>query len=91
MTLTVHLPVEIEGPLRRAAEEEGVAEDQFVIRTLEQRLLDDRRQGALEMLRQWREEDTTTDAAEIAERRRSWESFKASMNEHHSSGLGGYP
>jgi len=50
-----------------------------------------RREGALEMLRHWREEDATTDAAEIERRRRSWEAFKAGLNEHHSSGRKVYP
>ena len=91
MTLTVTLPAELEGRLKRAAEEEGVAEEEFVIRTLEQRLMDDRRQAALDMLRQWREEDATADAAEIEERRRSWEAFKAGLNAHQSSGRKVFP
>ena len=91
MTLTVNLPAELEGRLRRAAEKEGVAEDEFVIRTLEYRLMDDRRQAALEMLQHWRDEDATTDAAEIEKRKQAWEAFKTGMNEHHSSGRKVYP
>jgi hypothetical protein len=91
VTVIVNLPPELEGRLKRAAEAEGVAEEQFVLQTLEQRLMDDRRQAALEMLRHWREEDATTDAAEIEERRRSWEAFKAGLNEHHTSGRKVFP
>ncbi len=91
MTLTVNLPAELEGRLKRAAEAEGVPEDQFVIRTLEQRLMDDRRDAALAMLRQWREEDAKPDAAEIEDRRRSWNAFKDGLNEHHSSGRKAFP
>ena len=91
MTLTVNLSADLEGRLKRAAEAEGVAAADFVIRTLEQRLLDDRQQAALEMLHHWREEDATIDAAEIEQRRRSWEAFKAGMNEHHSSGRKVFP
>lgn len=91
MTLTVNLSANLEGRLKRATEAEGVAEADFVIRTLEQRLTDDRRQAALEMLRHWREEDATTDAAEIERRRRCWEAFKTDMNEHHSSGRKVFP
>jgi hypothetical protein len=79
VTLIVKLPPELEGRLNRAAEAEGVAEDELVLRTLEYRLIDDRRQAALEMLQRWREEAVTTDGAEIEERRRSWEAFKAGL------------
>jgi predicted transcriptional regulator len=91
MTLTVNLSAELEGRLKQAAEAEGVPEDEFVIRTLEQYLMGDRRQAALTMLRQWQEEDASADPAEIADRRRSWEAFKDGLNENHSSGRKVYP
>jgi hypothetical protein len=91
MTLIVNLPEQLEGRLKRAAQAQGLAEDEFVIRTLEQRLTNDRQEGVLELLRHWREEDATADADEIAERKRSWEAFKTGMNEHHSSGRQVFP
>lgn len=91
MTLIVNLPAELEGRLKRAAEAEGVAQDEYVLRTLVQRLMDDGREDTLEMLRGWREEDATTDGAEIEKRRKSWEAFKDGMNEHHTSGRKVYP
>lgn len=91
MTLTVKLPVELESRLKHAAEQEGIEQEEFVLRTLEQRLSDDRRQSALDMLRHWREEDSTASPAEIEERRRSWEAFQAGINEHHSSGRKVFP
>lgn len=91
MTLTLNLSPELEERLRRAAEAAGVAETDFVIRTLEQRLKNERQQSLFEMLRHWRAEDETTDPAEIEERRRSWEAFKAGMNEDHSSGRKLFP
>jgi hypothetical protein len=91
MTLTVNLPIELEDRLKHAAQQEGVGQEEFIIRTLEQRLMDDRRQAALDMLRHWREEDTPATPAEIEERRRSWEAFKAGINEHHSSGRKVFP
>ncbi|MCK6483067.1 MAG: hypothetical protein HUU22_10995 [Phycisphaerae bacterium] len=91
MTLTLNLPAELEGRLKQAAEAEGIGESEFVVRTLERCLLEVRRQAALEMLRRWNEQDATSDPAEIEERRRAWEAFKAGMNEHHSSQRKVYP
>lgn len=91
MTLTLNLSTDLEGRLRQAARQEGVAEDEFVIRTLADRLLIDRKQAVLQMLQQWHEEDETTDATEIEERRKAWEAFKAGMNANHSSGRKVYP
>ena len=48
-------------------------------------------QAAIEMLRQWREEDETDDPEEISRRQVEWEEFKKGMNEHHSSGRIVYP
>ncbi len=91
MTLTVHLPAELEARLRQAAEAEGIPQDEFVLRTLEQRLMDDHRQAVLELLRRWSAEDMTTDPVEIEQREASWATFKNGLNEHHSSGRKVYP
>lgn len=48
-------------------------------------------QAALEMFRQWDEEDETDDPEEIAQRQAEWEEFKKGMNENHSSGRIVYP
>jgi len=48
-------------------------------------------QAAIEMLRQWREEDATDDPEEIAKSLAEWEEFKKGMNENHSSDRIIYP
>ncbi len=48
-------------------------------------------QAAIEMLREWREEDATDDPEEIAKSMAEWEEFKKGMNENHSSGRIIYP
>jgi hypothetical protein len=45
----------------------------------------EKNQAAIDMLRQWREEDATDDPEEIAKSLAEWEEFKKSMNENHSS------
>lgn len=42
-------------------------------------------QAAIEVLRQWREEDKTDDPEEIAQRHAELEEFMAAMNESHTS------
>ena len=91
MDLNVNLPQELEAPLERAARSEGMTTTEFVVRTLEQALLNGRHGAALEMLRRWRAEDAGADAAQIADRKRSWEAFKSGMNENHSSGRKVFP
>ena len=48
-------------------------------------------QAAIEMLRQWREEDATDNPEDIAKSLAEWEEFKKGMNENHSSGRIIYP
>ena len=42
-------------------------------------------QAAIEVLRQWREEDKTDDPQEIAQRQAELDEFMAAMNESHTS------
>ena len=47
--------------------------------------------GASRLLRQWIEEDATTDPQELDARDREWEEFAASLNAHRSSHRRVYP
>jgi len=44
-----------------------------------------RNQAAIDLLRQWREEDKTDDPEEIARRQAEWEEFRTAMSENHTS------
>lgn len=48
-------------------------------------------QAAIEMLREWREEDKTDDLEEIARRQAELDEFMAAMNESHTSNRVIYP
>ena len=48
-------------------------------------------QAAIEVLRQWREEDKTDDTEEIAQRQAELDEFMAAMNESHTSNRVIYP
>lgn len=51
----------------------------------------EKNQAAIEVLRQWREEDKTDDPEEIAQRHVELEEFMAAMNESHTSNRVIYP
>ena len=48
-------------------------------------------QAAIDMLRQWREEDATDDPEELARHEADWQEFKKGMNENSLSGRVIYP
>ncbi len=48
-------------------------------------------QGAIDLLRKWREEDATDDPEELARREADWQEFKKGMNENSLSGRIIYP
>lgn len=92
MTLTLDLEPEIEDRLCQESRSRGIDPSE-VVRDLiasafPPRLTDDQRraaqlaknQKAIELLRQWREEDATDDPAEIAAAEAEFEEFKRNMN-----------
>jgi hypothetical protein len=91
MDLHVNLPADMERQLEQAATSEGVSSNEFVVRTLKAALKKNGHRGALDLLREWGEQDKTSDPSEIAKRRKAWESFKDGMNTNHSSGRKVYP
>jgi hypothetical protein len=62
MALTLHLPPHLAQRLSRAAEEQGVPEEQYTLRLLEQHLPPaDKRAAALALLDSWLDEDAAED------------------------------
>lgn len=94
MTLTIHIPPELESRLKSEAARLGVGEEEYAKRLLAQGLAPAQPvadQATLDLLAQWEAEDATDDPAEIARRQQEWEEFRKSMNEDSLSGRPIYP
>lgn len=80
--MTVTLPPELEGRVRREAERYGLDPADYAKTLIEKGLarVGPPDQATLDLLAKWDEEDRTDDPAEIQRRRREFEEFKEGMN-----------
>ncbi|HMN42504.1 MAG TPA: hypothetical protein PKE29_16810 [Phycisphaerales bacterium] len=91
MDLRLNLPADLETRLESAARSEGVSASEFVVRTLEHALSDDRRSAAIYMLRRWRDEDARSNARQTKDQKDAWKAFKKGLNANHTSGRKVFP
>ena len=104
MTVTLNLKPDIETEIEKKAAMEGTAVQEYVERLVADALKQQpsppplspeeqwkKNQAAIEVLRQWREEDKTDDPKEIAQRQAELDEFMAAMNESHTSNRVIYP
>ncbi|MGD0769999.1 MAG: hypothetical protein ABSB42_17580 [Tepidisphaeraceae bacterium] len=86
MTLIIDLNAEAESRLKTAATRQGIKPEAYAKQIIEEHLpaSDDggTSQATLELLARWDAEDATTDAEEIASRRKEVDDFKNAMNEN---------
>src|SRR4051794_17481426 len=84
--MTIQLRPELETRLTEEARRQGVAPNDFAVKLIEQGLPNAAAHGAvpnqaaIDVLRQWEEENATDDPAEIARRQQEFEEFKEAMN-----------
>ena len=96
MTLTIDISSETQSRLKNEAARLGIDEAEYARRLIEQSLpraktppaID---QATLDLFARWDVEDQTDDPAEIARRKKQWEEFRDSMNEHSLSSRKVYP
>ncbi len=85
MTFRLNLRPDLDAQLRKRAEAFGLTVDQYLSRLIEEAVPVSRDGAALALLDAWEQEDSTDDREELEKRRREWASFKATLNEGHSS------
>src|SRR5690349_565267 len=87
MDLTITLPDELAGELRREAGRRGVDPQRYAAQLITEHLPATERARSLQSLfDQWAAEDATDDPAELARRQAEWDELKRGINANRSSG-----
>ncbi len=85
MTFNLNLRPDLGAQLQKSARAHGQTVEQYLSRLIEEAVPVSRDEAALALLDAWEQEDSTGDREELEKRRREWASFKAALNEGHSS------
>jgi len=87
MDLTITLPDDLAGELRREAERRGVEPSDYAAQLIQQHLpAADLAKPLHALFSQWAAEDATNDPQELATRQQDWEQLKQGLNANRTSG-----
>jgi hypothetical protein len=87
MDLTITLPDQLAGELRRGAERRGIEPQRYAAQLISEHLpAADRAKSLQSLFAVWAAEDATDDPAEIANRQAEWDELKRAINANRTSG-----